>query len=143
MFSLAFRLGLLDDLVSLVHLISRILYERLPHVAYSIFNLLLEVLALWIVLGNVFQFPIALFCALILQCLIDEGVGATKFPRRFHSILEEPNFVRLCARSLDELILVARSFLLLCFYHRFLPLRSIRFQPRPYLQLDSMCMVCS
>jgi hypothetical protein len=48
--------------------------------AYPLIFLLLELIALGIVLGNVFQFPIALFCALISQRLIDEDMRTTNLP---------------------------------------------------------------
>ena len=62
------------------HLVVRLLKKHSPHVSYSIFNLLLVFIALGIVLGYVLQFPSAFFLALIVQRLIDEDMGASKFP---------------------------------------------------------------
>ena len=58
----------------------RVIDERLSQIEYPIFNLLLEGLALRVILGYVFQTPISLFLALIIQRLIDEDVGASKLP---------------------------------------------------------------
>ena len=80
MFRLALRLFTFHELLALEHLIVGIFNKRFPQAAYSILNLLLELIALWIVLGNVFQTPIPFFLALIIQRLIDEDMGATKFP---------------------------------------------------------------
>ena len=66
--------------LALEHLVVRLLKKHSPHVVYPILNLLLVFIALGIVLGYVLQFPSAFFFALIVQRLIDEGVGATKFP---------------------------------------------------------------
>ena len=66
--------------LALEHLIVRILNERFPHVVYPILNLLLEGRALGIVLGYVLQFPSARSLALVPQRLIDEDMGASKFP---------------------------------------------------------------
>ncbi len=79
-FCLALRLFTFHELLALARLISHIFNEHFPCVSYSIFNLLLELIALGIVLGNVFQFPIALFCALISQRLIDEDMRTTNLP---------------------------------------------------------------
>ena len=137
-FSLALRLFTFHELLAFARLISHIINEHFPCVSYSIFNLLLELIALWVILGNVFHFPIALFLALVPQRLIDEGVGATNLPCRFHSILEELDFVRFKVRQLDELIFVCRSLLLLRFHHLFLPLLSFPFQHRPHHQWEPM-----
>ena len=66
--------------LALEHLVVRLLKKHSPHVSYSIFNLLLVSIALGIVLGYVLQFPIALSLSLVPQRLIDEDMGATKFP---------------------------------------------------------------
>ena len=66
--------------LALTHQVSRIFNELLSHVAYPRFKYPLELGTLGIVLGYVFQTPISLFLALIIQRLIDEDVGATKFP---------------------------------------------------------------
>ena len=58
----------------------RVIDERLSQIEYPIFNLLLEGLALGVILGYVFQAPISLFLALIIQRLVDVNVRATKFP---------------------------------------------------------------
>ncbi|MBR4845835.1 MAG: hypothetical protein IKU98_05385 [Bacteroidaceae bacterium] len=121
-FRLASRLCLLDELLALEHLIVRTRNERLPQGAYPLFNLLLERSALGIVLGNVLQSPATRNGELVLQDLVYEDVGATNPTRGVHPILVELDFVRLCVRRLDELILVACSLLPLQFHHRFLHL---------------------
>ena len=80
MFCLALRLFPLHERLAFEHLIVSILNKRLSQFAHPIFKLLLELIALRVVLGNVFQFPIALFFALILQRLIDEDMGASNLP---------------------------------------------------------------
>ena len=80
MFYLALSLCLLDQLVALAHLFLYRVNECLPLGLDSIFDLLLEGGALRVILGYVFQTPISLFLALIIQRLIDEDVGATKSP---------------------------------------------------------------
>ena len=118
MLCLALRLFTFHIRLALAHLLSCVLNKRLSQFASSIFNLLLELIALRIVLGYVFQSPTIHFCALPIQDLVCERVGATNLPCHFHSILEELDFVRLCARSLDELVLVCRPFFLFTFHHQ-------------------------
>lgn len=77
---LALCLFSFNKLLALEHLLVRKLNERLPYIAYPRFKYPLVFGALGIVLGYVFQTPITLFLALIIQRLIDEDVGATKFP---------------------------------------------------------------
>ena len=77
---LAFLLFSFNEHLAFEHLIVSIFNKRLPQVSYLVFNLLLEGLALWVILGYVFQTPISLFLALISQRLVDVIVGATKFP---------------------------------------------------------------
>ena len=117
-FRLALRLLPLHEHLALEHLISRILNERLPQVAYPILNLLLEGRALGIVLGDVLQSPTTSHCDLSLQDLVCEDMGATNLTRRIHSILVELNLARRGVRSLYELVLVVRSFLCFNFHHR-------------------------
>ena len=91
----------------------RVIDERLSQLAYSIFNLLLEGLALGVILGDVLQPPTSRHSDLVLQDLVGKDVGATNAPRCVHSILVELDFARLDVRGLDELIFVVRSLLLL------------------------------
>ena len=91
----------------------RVIDERLSQLAYSIFNLLLEGLALGVILGDVLQPPTTRHSDLVLQDLVGEDVRATNAPRCVHSILEELDFARLDVRGLDELIFMAISILLL------------------------------
>ena len=80
MLRLALRLFTFHELLAFARLISHIINEHFPCVSYSIFNLLLELIALRVVLGNVLKFPITFFFALILQRLVDEDMGATNLP---------------------------------------------------------------
>ena len=91
----------------------RVIDERLSQLAYPIFILLLEGLALGVILGNVLQPPTSRHSDLVLQDLVGKDVGATNAPRCVHSILVELDFARLDVRGLDELIFVVRSLLLL------------------------------
>ena len=79
-FSLTFCLRLFYQLVPLEHFTTSEIHEGLTLGLTSRFNILLEVFASWIVLGYVFQTPISLFLALIIQCLIDEDVRASNVP---------------------------------------------------------------
>ena len=91
----------------------RVIDERLSQLAYPIFILLLEGLALGVILGNVLQPPTSRHSDLVLQDLVGKDVRATNAPRCVHSILVELDFARLDVRGLDELIFVVRSLLLL------------------------------
>ena len=91
----------------------RVIDERLSQLAYPIFSLLLEGLALGVFLGNVLQPPTTRHSDLVLQDLVGKDVRATNAPRCVHSILVELDFARLDVRGLDELIFVVRSLLLL------------------------------
>ena len=91
----------------------RVIDERLSQLAYPIFILHLEGLALGVILGNVLQPPTSRHSDLVLQDLVGKDVGATNAPRCVHSILVELDFARLDVRGLDELIFVVRSLLLL------------------------------
>jgi hypothetical protein len=71
---LAFRLFSFNEHLAFEHLIVSIFNKRFPQISYLVLNLLLETLALRVILGYVFQTPISLFLALIVQRLIDEGV---------------------------------------------------------------------
>ena len=85
----------------------------MSQLAYPIFNLLLEGLALGVILGDVLQPPTSRNGDLVLQDLVGEDMGASNSARCVHSILEELDFVRLDVRGLDELIFVAIPILLL------------------------------
>ena len=80
MLRLAFRLFSFNEHLAFEHLIVSIFNKRLPQVAYLVFNLLLEVRALWIVLGDVFQSPTTSRRVLSLQDLVGKDVGATNAP---------------------------------------------------------------
>ena len=80
MFCLAFRLFPLHERLAFEHLIVSILNKRLSQIAHSIVKLLLELIALRVILGNVFQSPKPLFSALIFQRLVDEDMGASNLP---------------------------------------------------------------
>lgn len=71
---LAFCLFTFNEHLALEHLLVSIFDKRLPQVSHLVFNLLLESLALRVILGYVFQTPISLFLALIIQRLVDEDV---------------------------------------------------------------------
>ena len=71
---LSFRLFSFNEHLAFEYLIVSIFNKRLPQVSHLVFNLLLESLALRVILGYVFQTPISLFLALIIQRLVDEDV---------------------------------------------------------------------
>ena len=79
-FQLALRLFTFHKLLALAHFLSHMFNECFPQMAYPLIFLLLELIALGIVHGNVFQFPIALCLALVVQRLVDKDMGATNLP---------------------------------------------------------------
>ena len=80
MFRLALRLFTFHELLALEHLIVGIFNKRFPQAAYSILNLLLELIALGIVLGYVLQPPTSCHGDLVLQDLVYEDMGASNLP---------------------------------------------------------------
>ena len=118
MLRFALRLRLFDDLISLEHFITSEFNNGLTLRLASRLHLVLEVRALWIVLGYVLQPPTIRACDLVVQRLVCEDVGTSNLTRRIHPILVELDFTRLCVRRFYETILVVHSFLCFNFHHR-------------------------
>ena len=79
-FCLAFRLFTFHKCLAFEHLISRIFNERFPQIAHSIVKLLLELFALRVILGNVFQRPPLGSRDLFFQRLVYEEVRTSNLP---------------------------------------------------------------
>ena len=108
-FRFTFRFRRFDQLVPLEHFITSEINYGLTLGLASRFNLLLEVFASWIVLGDVLQPPTIRTCDLFPQRLVREDVGASNFTRRFHSVSVELDFVSLYVRILYELVFMCRA----------------------------------